>query len=445
MHNETLHRPVNPSGRILQLPEVAEEKSFCPFLIWCWLRKGGMSEGGMTRGEEEREEWRDRRPEGVRVDLGLLLLPGCSLQLHQGRVARSPNVGHLVLRGGAEGLHSEWLLPPPEIILTGTGAGREPGITGGPMSPETAPSPSLCGNGRIRMALFQPRTNQEVRAMYKKGAQCEGQRLVQLSTGCLDQASVGQSEASFRPGGQAAAHGYEKAPRQQKATKLTEQNHQHQHNQLNYHILAGSPTAVNCRKHILINHKRTLSHCSMFHLEQMTNVIRLQAHSIGQDTLGFCEIRLVSLPAHTAKISREDCQEKPSMMAARHHLFKLGTEQIKPPCDRGNSTAMFFCKDNGGGASSDVEGCRDGWVDSSANIPKNDNCQGDVVNVFEESSQPIIQSTLRICGRPRADFLCTVMEKIETQSGHQTTSTRGLGDYECKCDHKTESEDVYWK
>lgn len=33
--------------------EVAEGKHFCPLLIWGWLRKGGMSEGG-KRGRRRR-------------------------------------------------------------------------------------------------------------------------------------------------------------------------------------------------------------------------------------------------------------------------------------------------------------------------------------------------------------------------------------------------------
>lgn len=37
------------------------------------------------------------------------------------------NVSQLVLWGRAEGSHSEWLLPQPEIILMGTGVDREPG------------------------------------------------------------------------------------------------------------------------------------------------------------------------------------------------------------------------------------------------------------------------------------------------------------------------------
>lgn len=75
--------------------------------------------------------------------------------------------------------------------------------------------------------------------------------------------------------------------------------------------LAGSPTD---HKHTLIKHKHTLSHCSMFHLEQMTNIIRLQTHGIGQNTSGFCEMRWVSLLVSTAKIPREDCQEKWSVL-----------------------------------------------------------------------------------------------------------------------------------
>lgn len=52
--------------------EVAKEKYFCPLLIWGWLRKGRMSEGG-EKGEEEREEWRDRRPEGGLLEYPLYL------------------------------------------------------------------------------------------------------------------------------------------------------------------------------------------------------------------------------------------------------------------------------------------------------------------------------------------------------------------------------------
>lgn len=62
--------------------EVAEEKYFCPLLIWGWLRKERMSEGG-KRGrrrrrrrrekKKEREEWRDRRPEGGLLEYPLYL------------------------------------------------------------------------------------------------------------------------------------------------------------------------------------------------------------------------------------------------------------------------------------------------------------------------------------------------------------------------------------
>lgn len=57
---------------VAPVSEVAEEKYFCPLLIWGWLRKGGMSKGG-ERGEEEREEWRDRRPEGGLLEYPLYL------------------------------------------------------------------------------------------------------------------------------------------------------------------------------------------------------------------------------------------------------------------------------------------------------------------------------------------------------------------------------------
>lgn len=53
---------------------MAKEKYFCPLLIWGWLRKGGMSEGGEEgEEEEEREEWRDRRAEGGLLECPLYL------------------------------------------------------------------------------------------------------------------------------------------------------------------------------------------------------------------------------------------------------------------------------------------------------------------------------------------------------------------------------------
>ncbi len=73
----------------------------------------------------------------------------------------------------------------------------------------------------------------------------------------------------------------------------------------------------------LINHKHTLSHCSMFHLEPMTCVIRLQTQRFGQKPLVFCETRRVSLPVSRAKIPREDCQEKRSVLFAVRGGFKL--------------------------------------------------------------------------------------------------------------------------
>ncbi|KAA8593609.1 hypothetical protein FQN60_009725, partial [Etheostoma spectabile] len=86
----------------------------------------------------------------------------------------------------------------------------------------------------------------------------------------------------------------------------------------------------------------------------------------------------------------------------------------------------------------------DGWVDFICKYPKNDNCQGDVVNVFEESSQPIIQSTLKNMWQTEGRFsvyrdgenrnLRVVIRQLQQEDS---------GDYECKCDHKTESEDVY--
>lgn len=43
--NRVFFIPSHPS-LVAPVSEVAEEKYFCPLLIWGWLRKGGMSEGG---------------------------------------------------------------------------------------------------------------------------------------------------------------------------------------------------------------------------------------------------------------------------------------------------------------------------------------------------------------------------------------------------------------
>lgn len=57
---------------VAPVSEVAKEKYFCPLLIWGWLRKR-RNEWGREEGEEEREEWRDRRPEGGLLEDPLFL------------------------------------------------------------------------------------------------------------------------------------------------------------------------------------------------------------------------------------------------------------------------------------------------------------------------------------------------------------------------------------
>ncbi|XP_034726464.1 uncharacterized protein LOC117944050 [Etheostoma cragini] len=95
----------------------------------------------------------------------------------------------------------------------------------------------------------------------------------------------------------------------------------------------------------------------------------------------------------------------------------------------------------GGGASSDVKGCRDGWVDFICKYPNNKICQR--VDVVKEGSQPIIQSTLKNMWETKGRF--SVYHDVKNRNLRvviRQLQQEDFGEYECKCDHKPGSDDV---